>query len=975
MTRPTVRRVVVLLGFLCGLGPPAAIRAADPSQRWFTLETPHFYVHYYRSVRHDLRAAAQNVARSAELAHRVLAPIFRHAPRERTHIVVTDDTDGANGSAQVVPYNVIRAYVTGPDSLSSLNDYDHWMYGLIAHEYAHILHIDTIHGLPRLVNAIFGKSWAPNQLQPRWFIEGLATHHESARTAGGRVRSSIFDMHLRAAVLEGRFLTFDQISSSTRYYPRGVVPYLYGSRFLKYLADRFGEDALARVSHIYGGEGGTATRGALPYQLNRVAQAVFGRTFAELYADFTEYLRRVYALQRGLVARRGVTASVKVTDHGESCQAPRLSDDGRELVFVHDDGHDRTYVTVLDTATGREVERVQSLGGDTTSFTPDRRFLVYEQPAVWRSFYSYHDLYVRRRSAGTVRRLTFGERARDPVVSPDGRTVVYVANELGDHRLKAVSFDGGRPRLLLAGANGDQFFGPRFSPDGRRVVFSRWRAGGLRDIQILDLTTRKLEDVTRDRALDVDPHFSPDGRRVYFSSDRTGIFNVYRYDLDARRLRQVTNVLGGAFTPAVTPDERTLYYVGFSARGYDLHRMELREERLLEPLPYVDTRPAPVKVPAGPDYPARPYSPLGTLYPRSWFFSVGSDAYGTTLGLNVRGGDVAGWHSYAVNASASVTRGYPSYALTYGYGRLWPALRLDTSRYESPRGGLVVDGQRRNYREQGYSLGASVGLPVLRLPLHTVSLSLGYRASWMRHADADREELLVRPGMMSPQYPEVGFLSGISFGATYRNVERYTWSVSTERGRQVSLSMRADHAAFGSDYFVAQLNWSWTEYIPMPWRRDHVLALGFGGGIGRGDLRRRGIFFLGGFPEQNLVTALLDQSSVGGLFLRGYAPGTVAGDQYHLMNAEYRFPLFNIEKGVSSLPIYANHVHLAAFCDVGNAFFGHLKPSELKVGVGGEVLLEGVMFYVLPMTLRVGYAKGLMEEGSHEFHVLLGNPF
>ena len=48
------------------------------------------------------------------------------------------------------------------------------------------------------------KIYSPNQLQPRWFIEGLATYEETIRTSGGRQRNHIFDMWLRMPALEGR---------------------------------------------------------------------------------------------------------------------------------------------------------------------------------------------------------------------------------------------------------------------------------------------------------------------------------------------------------------------------------------------------------------------------------------------------------------------------------------------------------------------------------------------------------------------------------------------------------------------------------------------------------------------------------------------------------------------------------------------------------------------------------------------------
>ena len=40
-------------------------------------------------------------------------------------------------------------------------------------------------GLPNIYNRIFGKTWAPNQIMPRWVIEGYATiFHELDEQAG-----------------------------------------------------------------------------------------------------------------------------------------------------------------------------------------------------------------------------------------------------------------------------------------------------------------------------------------------------------------------------------------------------------------------------------------------------------------------------------------------------------------------------------------------------------------------------------------------------------------------------------------------------------------------------------------------------------------------------------------------------------------------------------------------------------------------
>ena len=161
-----------------------------------------------------LEPVADRIGALAETIHDRVSITLGYAPTTTTEIVLTDDTDSANGSATALPLNTIRLYVTAPDDLSPLGDYDDWYLELLTHEYTHILHTDNISGVPRIVNAVLGKTYSPNQAQPRWILEGLAVLSESQHSSAGRIRSSLFDMYLRADVLEDNIAGLDQFSSS-----------------------------------------------------------------------------------------------------------------------------------------------------------------------------------------------------------------------------------------------------------------------------------------------------------------------------------------------------------------------------------------------------------------------------------------------------------------------------------------------------------------------------------------------------------------------------------------------------------------------------------------------------------------------------------------------------------------------------------------------------------------------------------------
>jgi hypothetical protein len=291
--------------------------ANDPRLVWHTITTPHYAVHYHE----PLGLMARRVAVIAERANENLGALLHYTMHERTQIVLTDDTDSANGSANAVPYNTIRLYATAPEDLSPLDDYDDWMTAIVFHESTHIAHLDQVSGIATLINALLGKVYTPNAIAPRWFLEGLAVYEETHETAGGRLRSTMWDMFMRADALQDRLLRLDQVSNDVDRWPHGNAWYLYGSHFVRYIARRHGDEALARIVNDYGGQ-------ALPYGLNRIAHRATGRTFVELYDDFLRETHEHYTAQADAVRARGLRAGRRLTFHGEDARTPRFLPDG-----------------------------------------------------------------------------------------------------------------------------------------------------------------------------------------------------------------------------------------------------------------------------------------------------------------------------------------------------------------------------------------------------------------------------------------------------------------------------------------------------------------------------------------------------------------------------------------------------------------------------------------------------------------------
>jgi hypothetical protein len=145
-----------------------------------------------------------------------------------------------------------------------------------------------------------------------------------------------------------------------------------------------------------------------------------------------------------------------------------------------------------------------------------------------------------------------------------------------------------------------------------------------------------------------------------------------------------------------------------------------------------------------------------------------------------------------------------------------------------------------------------------------------------------------------------------------------------------------------------------------------------GGSFRAGDLIRGGGFSLGGVPSQDVVQSIIDSSRYGFTgFLHGYPSRSLLGNQLHVANVEYRQELFQIEHGLSSLPIYLRRVHMAGLLDAAAAWDTDPSAKNTRLAVGGALRLDAFFGYFVPGTFEVGYARGLINGGINEGWMLL----
>jgi Tol biopolymer transport system component len=935
------------------LTPMTAESRLDPRLRWLTVESDHFQIHYHES----LADVVPHAVRIAEETHRRLSPELLWAPAAKTHLVLADVTDAPNGFSTPFPYNRIIIFLTPPlEQPFSLTDQENWLRLVITHEYAHTLHLDTVHGLPAWLRQVFGRVYFPNLLQPAWGIEGLATYYETRATAGGRGHSPYTDMVLRMAVLDGRFPTLAQAAVFPDSWPAGETPYLFGVKFYDYLVERYGPELPGRLSRNYGGR-------SLPFMVDSTARRTFGFTFKQEWPRWQEVLTEHYQTERERIGEPWPSL-VGLTEEGYRNIFPAVSPSGALLAYSSQTA-DRVASLLLMNAdgSGRRVllRRLVLAGGAGISWLPDESGLVYAK--LERDSYDniFYDLFRYDLAAGREYRLTRGLRAASPDVSPAGGDIVCVLTAAGRSRLAMFDAEGGNLRYLSHPEDRHDYFSPRWSPDGRRIVVGARDDRGSYTLRIIDTAGGLLTEWTPGPGIHSAPDWSPDGRTVYFSSDHSGIYNLYAWRPEEQSLRQVTHLLGGAFSPAVSPAGDTLYLTTYGAAGFDLAAMPLDngQWRQIEPRAVVSNESGGKPEAAPAELVARVYAPGATLLPRYWFPWLGSDEDGLQLGAITSGHDPIERHRYTATFLYGTQTRRPAYSLLYQYDGRYPTVEV----FASDQAIFYDDFFRLpgrpevNFWERRRAAGINLVCP--------------FPGFWARHFlipgyRFQRFDGLTPPPAGQPQ-PDEGKLSGVRLSYRFDNTVRPPRAISPEDGRRTEIAVQRDDSRLGSDFSLTRFTLDWHEFIDIHRLRHHNLAIRLFGGTATGDRFDQRAFRIGGDPAGDLLQGVDSEF----LPLRGYPINAFRGQKAVLASGEYRFPVMNIENGVGNGPIFLRRLHGAVFYEGASAFDQSFHLDEMRTSAGLEARLDADLGYVLPVTLRFVVVRGFDEDGEDQAYFSL----
>ncbi|MEJ2050112.1 MAG: BamA/TamA family outer membrane protein [Calditrichota bacterium] len=183
--------------------------------------------------------------------------------------------------------------------------------------------------------------------------------------------------------------------------------------------------------------------------------------------------------------------------------------------------------------------------------------------------------------------LTENMRAHRPVVTADGKHVIFVAGPGKTPNLYCVDIGGHQVRKLTSFTGEVEVNDPDLSPAGNQIAFMFQDTTGNVDIAVMDTSGRGFRKLTNDPAVDLLPVWSRDGRRIFFTSYRNSTPNLYRIAVTAGdTLYQMTDVTGGVFTRQLMP--KTQDILATTLPDVDTTRLVLiHPERTVASIPLV----------------------------------------------------------------------------------------------------------------------------------------------------------------------------------------------------------------------------------------------------------------------------------------------------------------------------------------------------------------------------------------------------
>lgn len=537
--------------------------------KWYQFETSNYRVIFPKGVDSLANAFANR-----------LEYFYPHlgAPLDHQHshvpVIIHNEASFSNGVFVWAPKRL--EIFTNPDPNGYHQD---WLTQLALHEGRHAVQIDKLNqGVTKALSFAGGEQVAGAMavFLPYWYLEGDAVDSETRLSNTGRGRQPIFEMELKAQLLESeRSFSFSKstMGSFNNYVPNhyklGYLMVRYGRR--KY-GDQFWIDFQQYAARK-------------PFLLNPTYFSMRKYKIRSKKHFYQDALSSYQQHWTKMAANRELTPYNEWTGlqsrHYTSYSFPQFI--SNTFAFAYKSGIDQIPEFIFLGKDGKEkrIFRPGFLSSGKVSFAGSH--VVWDEfvPDIRWSNRNYSVIKTYEIASEVVMNLGSKTRYYSPDVSHDGsRIAVVEQTETQNFNIVILQMDGAVLKTIPAPSNLFVQHPTWMETDSALVVLLSEETG--KALYRYSIESGRWERLFSAGFDDISYPVVHD-RKIFFSGTFSGIDNVYCLDLADMQTYQVTAARFGAFQPQLSKDGETLLYTNYTANGYKVVSTTLNEN-LWKPL-------------------------------------------------------------------------------------------------------------------------------------------------------------------------------------------------------------------------------------------------------------------------------------------------------------------------------------------------------------------------------------------------------
>ena len=483
------------------------------------------------------------------------------------YVILNDFEDLGHAGALVMPFSQVQIGIEPYGFAFSIipsNERFQWLFN---HELTHVVMADKTNRTDRFFrNAVYGKVrrneekpvsalWSyvtvPRWYTPRWYHEGIACFMETWMSGGlGRTMGTYDEMYFRSIVNENKriySLVGLETEGTTIDFQVGANSYLYGTRFVTYLANQYGID---KLKAFY-----TRTDSSKSFFAGQFRN-VYQMPLRKAWDDWTRWETRFQQENIGRIKEFPLTPFSAITTKplGNVSNYGYNPSTGKIYAAVNYPGI-VSQIAEIDVRTGK-MRKIATLDSPQMYFSTS---LAYD-PAREKIFISEHNQKYRNLveidiKSGRKRIINRMTRAGDLVYNPVDRSLWGIRNDNGYSILVKIPEPYDRVIPIYTAPFGKAIFDLAVSNRGDRLCASLSGIRGEQSVILFDINELDQGMIRYHSVLTLEDNtltqfkFSLDDRYLIGTSYYTGVSNVWRIRLEDNSFELMSNTETGLFMP------------------------------------------------------------------------------------------------------------------------------------------------------------------------------------------------------------------------------------------------------------------------------------------------------------------------------------------------------------------------------------------------------------------------------------------